>query len=265
MKNLEKKIRIQTFDKDFSQLEDRLIGQDLELKSGPKVTHEGPLKVEVCLFEQEDISLFKDYLDRLIGNLPLEAKKPRGRKLKASSPTFNEDLIESIKEVESVSDFNTLLEKSGFVATSIQLLKDLEIPVSLPEDLDMGKYRLLIRMIKKAKNLLNNKYDPTLLILVPRKRGDDVVVIYHGEVVLNQSIDKVSSSKIRVAKSLMTSFPHFMTQDERNKFRIEKSKLEADEKVKPSRFYARWVHYVADENEGKGITFPRIEEIERPY
>jgi hypothetical protein len=265
MKNLEKKIRIQTFDPEFSQIEDRLIGQDLELRSGPKIVHEGPLKVEVCLFQQEDVQLFKDYLDRLMGNLPLEAKKTRGRKIKMGSPTFNEDFIESFKEVSSVDEFNTLLEKTGFVATSTQLLRDLEIPISIPEDIDMPKYRLLIRMLKKAKNPLNNKYDPTLIILVPRKKGEDVLLIYHGEIEVTQSIDKVSSSKVRVAKSLMTSFPPFMTQDERNKFRVEKEKLDKNPEAKPSRFYARWVHYVADENEGKGITFPRLEEIERPY
>lgn len=271
-KDYEKKIRVQLFDPDFNQLSDKLVAQDLELKIGPKEPHNGPLKVEVCLFEETDINLFIEYLQRLHGTLPMNVPGKRGRKrIKADpeSEEFSSEFVDMLLDTPSrdADEFGELVEKEGFIFTSYQLLKDLELPVNLPEDyIEPDDYRLLIRLIRKAKNPLNNKYDPTLILAVSKMKDDPrVVVIHFNKEVGELELENFKASKIKVPTSNMTKFPTFMTQEERNKFRVERDKLIKEPEKEATKFYKRWVHMVAEENTGKGIEFPRIDTIPKPY
>jgi len=257
------------FDKEFNQISDRLLGQGLELKAGPKEPHEGPLKVEVCLFSQNDVDEFKEYLDRLQGVLPMVEKGKRGRKkIAPASATFADDLMNMMDEHKDVDLVMKELVALEFVFTTLQLLEDLDINIALPEDtIDLVKkeFRVMIRMTKKAKNPMNNKYDPTLLILIKKDNPCYVSVYTFGEQQEVYQYEEGGEKEFKVPKSNLTKFPQFMIQEERNKFRMERDKLAANPEAKITRLYARYVHLVADENEGKGIVFPRIKEIERPY
>lgn len=267
MKNFEKKIRIMLFSKDGEQLSDRLLSQDVELRQGPKDLHEGPLRVEVSLFSQEDVNLFKDYVDKLKGKLPIESQKKRGRKRKNTvTASYRDEVIKQLSGTKDPGEFYKFLEEEGFTFTNYQLLQDLGLPVKLPEEYqDSEIYRIAIRLVRKAKNPLNNKYDPTLLLVIPRK-GDPIIRGFNmTEEVLKVELDSLKISKIKIPKTGLTKFPHYMTAEERNKFRVERDKLIKDPESKPSRFYKRWVHPVADQNKGKGLKLPYLDEIERPY
>jgi hypothetical protein len=269
-KDFEKKIRIQLFDGEFNQLHDKLIAQDLELKIGPKESHKGPLKIEACLFEPEDVKSFIEYLLRLQGHIPLVTRGKRGRKKTrpdSDSTNFADTLIDSIVDITDADELFDILQKEGFIFSSYQLLKDLGLPVNLPEEYtDPDDYRILIRLTRKAKNPLNDQYDPTLLLAVSRIKDESKVLIFQfNKLVETMEMDNLKSSKIKVPNSNLTKFPHFMTQEERNKFRVEKEKLIKESERDPSKFYKRWVHMVADENKGKGIEFPRIDTIPKPF
>lgn len=264
MKAYQKKMRIQTFDGEFNHLEDRLVIQETELRNGPKDVHKGPLKVEVCLFEVQDIEDFKVYLDKIRGVVPLDKPRVKRPPKVKSDKAFNELFPERVKNVEDAKEFNTLLKDSGFIFTSFQLMADMDMPIAIPEGLSENDYRLCVRLIKKAKNPLNNKYDASVFVLVPFE-GNQVKVVVLGEIALEKEVEGLDVKRIKIAKSLMTTFPAYMTLEDRRKFTIEKSALEADTNKPPSNFYKRWVHFVADANKGKGISFPRIEEIERPF
>ncbi|MDY0200605.1 MAG: hypothetical protein RBR40_06420 [Tenuifilaceae bacterium] len=266
MKDFEKKIRIQLFDEEMNQLSDRLLGQDLELRMGPKNTHKGPLKVEACLFTVDDLVLFRDYLDRISGELPLTQAKKRGRKKTKMVETegFGEVLAKELSNITTGSDFYKFLEDNDFVFSNYQLLVDLGLPVKLPEEFqDPEDYRILIRRIKKAKNPLNSKYDPTLILALERTNSTVVLGFNMSEEVLRLELDSLKVSKIKVSRSNLTKFPGFMTLEERNRFRIDRDNLIKNPDAKPTRFYSRWVHPIADIN--SGIEFPRIDEIEKPY
>ena len=266
MAHIEKKFRIQAFDTDFNMIQDRLLGQDSEFSQGPKESHKGPLKIEVCLFEQEDIDRFTQYLERLRKDIPIKEKGARRlrRKVKVEGPTPNEALIDTLHIILEAGELNQFLKDEGFVYTNPQLIGDLKLPIAYPKGVDLEDYRLLVKLVKKSKNPLNNKYDCSLIILTERT-GDGLIVCHLGETVIQKTIMDLSKNTIKVPKSMNTVFPEYMTLEERNKFRIEKAKLEEDPDKQPSAFYRRWVHFVDAQNKGRGIVFPRIDQITKPY
>ena len=66
------KLRITTLSENGNPLSDRLVDACTEMYAGPKVQHKGPIRIEVTLVNQQDISQFKEYLDKLSGNLPIK-------------------------------------------------------------------------------------------------------------------------------------------------------------------------------------------------
>ena len=73
------KLRITTLSENGNPLSDRLVDACTEMYAGPKVQHKGPIRIEVTLVNQQDISQFKEYLDKLSGNLPIKESAGRGR------------------------------------------------------------------------------------------------------------------------------------------------------------------------------------------
>ena len=270
MKENLKKMRLQLFDKEFNQVEDRLVSQDTELYKGVKELWEGPLKVEVCLFQKSDVETFKEYLDKLVGNLPLDPpKKKRGRtKFKVSSPSYREELAEMVKKEADMGTVVANLKETGFIFTSVEFLKDLGLPIAMPEDLSYEDYRWLVKLTRKAKNPLRNKYDVSVLVGVQKFKKDKVefVVVSAGELLVQ--VNGIAQPKdIKVPPRFKVKFPHFLTPDERVKLSLEIGELrkEGNKDQKPSPLYRRWIWAVAKENEDKGLDFPRLESIPNPY
>jgi len=272
MKEVSKKMRLQLFDKDFNQIDDRLVSQNTEIYKGVKEVWEGPLKVEVCLFSKTDVDDFKNYLDQLVGNLPIEEsrKRKRGRKkLSKTSPDYRKEFgVEFDKAVVAGNPIDWVKEE-GFIFTSLDFLKDLGLPFTIPEEIEPDDFKWMVRLTKRAKNPLNNKYDPTILIGIEKlstgkiKKARYVLVTPDG-IDLDMEGDLVSKS-LKVPPQVKVKFPHFLTPEERVRLSLEIGELRKDDTKKPSPLYRRWIWAVSKENEGKGITFPKIDTIPNPY
>lgn len=259
MKSIEKKIRIQKFDSDFNMLEDRLIGQDRELTRGPEEKHMGPLKLEVCLFEQEDVDNFITYIKRLQSDLPLEEKLPKIKKALAEPGNFRLSIIDAIKGLEDGSKLNDLLAEHGFIPIALGFLQDAGYNVKV-DPVHRG-YDFWVRLLKKAKNPINNSYDASLLIGIGKKR----IVAYDGtEKVLNLELEGENALTIKVPKLVKLKLPDHLIPEERNRFRIEIEALENDPGLEPSKFYRRWIWDVKKINP-QDLVLPRIDVIPNPY
>ena len=246
-----KKIRLQTFDNEGNPLEDRLVNQDIELKNGPKETHDGPLKVEVCLFQQDDIDLFIEYLQRLKGTLPLEVASKAGKK---KEQTFNMDedpeaYISHIREIlesgegTSIDGVINQLRDIGYTFITTDLAADREIPLTPAEK--HGNLQWLIKLIKEAKDPRNNKYDPRILIgvnLIEKKKN--IHLYQDGEFVETFKAQWSENNQYSFQKTKMIKFPEYMTLDEREKWRKEHYALQAGKVKQTSKFYDRWLPYI---------------------
>lgn len=263
MPEIEKKMRIQTFDEDFNMLSDRLVSQYSEFNKGPGKVHEGPLKVEVSLFSKEDVDKFRQYLEMLKGIIPIETtKKKRGRKRSPKDVEgFREFMVKKLSGLENPSDAMVIqaCREEGMVFTSLEFLHDMGYPILVPKL--HRKYRYMAQLVKKAKNPINDKYNPSLLVGL---KGNRVVVYSAEELLLELAVTKDEDAKIKIPAKVKVKFPVYLTQDERNKFRAEMQILKDNPEKKPTKWYARWVHEVAKESP-EGVKFPRIESIPSPY
>lgn len=244
-----KKMRIQLYDTNLNQVEDRLVSQDTEVRKGPGGSHKGPMRLEFCIFNKQDVEDVKAYLDQLSGNLPLTIKVPKGKKLKDMDYDENEiswrtTLVGEILNLQTQDEQVALLREKGFVFVTEDHLEELGmLPDNLPK-----KYRDLqwmIKLVKEAKNLLNNKYDPNILFgyqLFGEK--EDNMVIYAKGMGENEFTPLTKPWKKKNAvtfkKSDMAKFPVHMIEEERTKFRVELYKHRKDPDLRFSKFFKRW-------------------------
>jgi len=265
---MEKKMRIQLYDSEFNMLSDRLVAQDVEIRRGVREKHEGPLKIEICLFQESDVEDLREYLGQLVGSLPLNPvrKKRNKNKLNIASPSYREEFVTIFDKFLEDGTAIPFLKEQGFIFTSLSFLQDLGLPIIIPEGLETTELRWMIKRTKQAKNPLNNKYDPTILIGIKRlspKTAGYIVITPDGI-----SLDKegaVIGKNLKVPPQVKVKFPHFLTADERVKLSLEIGTLRKEEDKKPSPLYRRWIWAIAKENEGKKIDFPRLETIPNPY
>ena len=242
---IKKKIRIQAFDNEGFQLEDRLVEQDIEFTQGPKKVHKGPLRVEVNLFEQSDVDGFINYLKKLQGELPLETpgkyKPKKASPTSAMEPQHREIIIENILEIKTQDEAIKYLRSEGFEFLTFDYINSLNLETGISEE-HQEKYQWMLKVIKKAKNPLNNKYDPTLCFgfkLVGKKIGTYVIYLYtqKHKVVKCEWDDK---QKVSFKNTEMIKFPPYMIQEERDKFRVEIYQLRNNPDKLPSKFFKRW-------------------------
>ena len=105
-KTYKPKLRITTLEDNGSYIQDRLVDAYTEMNSGPKVQHKGPIRIEVTLTNKQDVENFKNYLDKLVGNLPIkEPSVGRGR-----PSTGSKQLTESPRE-DILADVEKMVEE----------------------------------------------------------------------------------------------------------------------------------------------------------
>jgi hypothetical protein len=261
MKNLEKKCRIQLYDPDFNQVSDRLVSQDTEFNTGPKETHEGPIRIEVSLFDREDIDSVITYLNKLRGAVPIEKPKgKRGRKPLKSVSGKRDGLVEALSTITNPKEFVKAARDMGFIANTVDFLKDMGYTLKIPEAV-VGRWVLMTRLLKKAKNPINSKWDPLTLVFI---KEDRAIISVDGEIKVDITFSEPLGQKIVVPLKAKMKFPHYLTLEERNQFRLDMDKLKSDESAKPTRLYCRWVHTIAELNPNVRDQFPRINEIPDP-
>lgn len=246
MMKIKKKLRIQSFDNEGYQINDRLVEQDIEFNTGPKDVHKGPLRIEVNLWEQSDVEGFINYLRKLVGELPIETPgkvktKKQGTLKTVMAPEHREEIITQSLEHENQDLVIDYLRSTGFEFLTYDYIDSLGLNTGI-SDVHKEKYQWMLKVVKKAKNPLNNKYDPTLCFgfkLVGNKIETFVIYLYaeKHKVVKMPWKDK---QKLSFKNTEMIKFPPYMIQEEKDKFRVELDFLKRFEDKKPSKFFIRW-------------------------
>ena len=162
------KLRITTLSENGNPLSDRLVDACTEMYAGPKVQHKGPIRIEVTLVNQQDISQFKEYLDKLSGNLPIKESAGRGRPSNTQSKELEsprEDILADVEKMvnegKSQQDIIKYLRDLGFVFILTEDFlyhfpefkfdkKDVGEPTNNGQYLD--SYSWMARCIKRAKD-----------------------------------------------------------------------------------------------------------------
>ena len=252
---MEKKLRIQLFDEEGRLVEDRIVSQNPEMASGPKISHEGVFRIEFTLDCKDDVEKAKTYLDQFIGNLPLGSKKTRKTKLKQfMDPNHREELITMVTATAEDQDvLIKLLREHGFRFMMTDFLEIFDFPGLVIKDRHKEKYQWMLGCSKYAKNPKADKYDPMLIFgiqLLP-EQNEKIVVYLNGEFYKSYKIPIPTKPKEVFKKTTMIKFPHYMVEGEREKFRYELRRYEGDEKYEFSKFFKRWLPYV--ENLPKSI------------
>nr|DAL07249.1 MAG TPA: hypothetical protein [Caudoviricetes sp.] len=251
------KLRITTLEENLSPISDRLVDAYTELNAGPKIQHNGPIKVEVTLTCKQDIENFKTYLDRLTGNLPLKEISQRGR---PSSST--EKALESPRE-DILLEVENMVKEGKTQDEVIKYLRGLGFTFILTEDLlyyfpdfpfikrDIGEptdnhqypnsYSWLIRCIKRAKDPKTDKFDPMIMFGFSILNGPSrkVIPYLYKE---RKEVLKVNTGKkvISFSKAEFTKMPVWMREEERLKFSSEQRALILNPEKQPSKFFTRW-------------------------
>lgn len=242
-----KKLRIQTFDSEGFQITDRLVEQDIEFYQGPKEAHEGPMRLEMNLWEKDDIEKCIEYIKKLSGQLPLvtpgnnKPKKLKGHGKVVLEPEQREELIKLTLAIESQDEIIQSLRDNGFEFLTFDYIQSLGLDTGISEK-HQQKYQWMMKLVKKAKNPLNNKYDPMLAFgfkLIGKKVDTFVIYLYKKK---HKIAKKPWSPKNKVSfkNTDMIKFPSYMIQEEKDKFIVERDLLRRFEDRKPSKFFLRW-------------------------
>lgn len=244
-------IRIQLFD-DNGLFSDRMVSQLPEFYAGPKEHHHGPLRIEFTLVSKDDVTSAIEYLRTLTGDLPLKAKGTTSTPGRKTSTTSNDDIFDNNKEqiIKDLLELHkdnqdtliTELRKSGFIFVHSDFLKFVIPDTYKLKDIHTTKYEWLVRRTKEAKDPKNDKYDPQILIgiSIMNERSDRVVLYTYGEYVNRYKIPVPAKKAIKLSKTNLMKFPHYMNEEERLKYGVEHRTLFNTPDKKPSKFYMRW-------------------------
>lgn len=249
---METKMRIKLFDSAEQLISDRLVEQITEFNMGPKTTHSGGIGLELNLRGQDDVEKAIEYLKKLTGSLPLQNKM---KTVKITKGTLLEDnaeplesLMESALKSPSQEKLITFLRNQNFRFIESDIITefntDLQAQIKLKEK-HQG-YQYMIRLVKEAKNPLNDRYDHRLIFGI-KLRGakvNKVVAYLFGEFKTKREIPWEKAKKINFKKvERMVVFPAYMDYEERKKWRIEHRKVEIAEQkgieYTPAKFYTK--------------------------
>lgn len=244
---MEKKLRVQLFDNEGRLVDDRTVSQNPEMSSGPKLTHEGVFRIEFTLDCKDDVEKAKNYLDQFVGNLPLGSKKSRKKLKQLDDPDHRKEILEyAITACEDQDQLIAFLRKQGFRFMMTDFLETFDFPGLVIKDRHKEKYQWMLGCVKYAKNPKSDKYDPMLIFgiqLVP-EQSEKIVVYLNGEFHKTYKVPIPSKPKEVFKKTTMTKFPHYMTEEERERFRLELRRYESQPDHKFSKFFDRWRPYV---------------------
>jgi len=233
---------------------------------GPKETHNGPISVEFNLLSQEQIEEIIVYLKRLKGDLPIAttpaAKKSTVNKTIDKMLSDKEPLLDLIKTVKAKGTTQEkiieMLREYNFRFISQDVIQDMIIhdeqigkQIQLRKrDIEAG-FQYMVRLIKEAKEPMNDKYDFRLVfgIKIIGERTNKIVIYLWGEYSDYMKVawekEKVMNFK-KVEKIYV--FPEFMDYTDRKKWRTEhRKKLTAEAKgepFEPSKFYIKFTPYI---------------------
>ena len=245
---LKKSVRIQLFN-DGGMISDRLITQISEFYQGPKEVHNGPLRIEFTFEDSGDVEGAIDYMQKLIGLVPLKEKSTQGRKAGEidNDKTFSQDKNKILAEViennrSNQDDFIKALRAMGFVFVTGDYLKYIIPEEYQIKERHIQEYDFLVRKTKEAKDPKNDKFDPQIIIGISMStsRKDKMVSYIYGEMGSPFKIRVPEKNPMKASKTNLIKFPAYMEEDERLKWGIEHRMLFNTPGKKPSKFYMRW-------------------------
>lgn len=241
-------------------ISDRLVEQKLELTSGPKATHSGPLSLEINLATVEDIDSVVLYLQKLKGSLPLEtaiAKKKAVKVDQFQDDNTLEDLLEKLKSFETQEELISYLRECNFRALSPNHISDITMDMPEKPIVIKEKHSNLVffaRLAKEAKDPRNDKWDFRLAVGIDLNAKESNKVIYylwgksHSKADIKGGKEGLRTYK---PKEFTMTFPEFMDYEMRTKFRQEHRKWatatnygQNPENYELSKFYRKWSPYV---------------------
>ena len=240
MASIEKKMRIQLFDGEFNMLSDRLVSQDTEFNLGPKEKHKGPLRIELTLFEQEDVDKSITYLKKLVQDLPIEKKEKKVKVKELDTETREQFLEDVLNRVNDQEELIKVLRDAHYRFLTVDHIYDMGLKLPIAEKhLD---YQFMVLQLKEAKIASNDKYDPQLAfgIKLLGEKVDKVLVYLYGKFDRKVTLSWPSKVKTSFQKMDLIKFPPYMKSEEREKFRNELRTLRNTDKF-PSKFFLRWV------------------------
>jgi len=245
---MEKKLRIQFFDDEGRLVEDRMVAQDSEMYSGPKFNHEGLFRIEFTMNCKDDIEKAKTYLDQLTGILPLGSKQGRKKSIRIlQDPQQREELLNEVIGIAMDQDqLIQLLRDRGFRFMMYDFLETFEFPGLEIKERHKEKYQWMLLCTRTAKNPKADKYDPMLVFgiqLLP-EHDERIVVYLNGQFKKAYKVPIPEKPKEVFKKTTMVKFPHYMTEEERERFRFELRRYEIDPDTNLSKFFIRWKPYV---------------------
>lgn len=253
------KLRITTLSDNGTPMSDRLVDAYTEMNSGPKVQHKGPIRVEVTLTNKQDIDNFKEYLDRLIGVLPVKAPTA-GRGRPAGSTTTKE--LESPRE-DILADVEKMIEEGKSQQDIIKYLRSIGFVFILTEDFlfhfpgfefnkkDVGEatdnhqypnsFSWMARCIKRAKDPKSDKFDPMVIFGFSILNGPSKKIVPYLYKERKKPLRaQTGKNVISFSQAEFTKLPKYMLEEERIKFSTEQRQLLLNPEKKPSKFFMRW-------------------------
>lgn len=254
------KLRITTLTENGTPISDRLVDAYTELNMGPKVQHQGPIRVEVTLTNQQEVGQFKDYLDMLVGNLPIKVQSPgRGRPSGSTTPQLEsprEDILADIEkmvsEEKSQQEIIKYLRGLGFVFLLTEDFlfhfkefgfdkKDIGEPTQNNQYPDSLSW--MVRCIKKAKDPKADKFDPMIIFGFSILGGPSKKVVPYLYKERRKPLKaQVGKKTLSFSQAEFTKLPKWMLESERIKFSTEQRQLLMNPEKKPSKFFMRWVN-----------------------
>ena len=252
------KLRVTTLEDNGAIISDRLVDATSEFYSGPKIQHKGPIRIEVTLTNSGDINSFKEYLDRLVGNLPVKAPSA-GRGRPSSSQVVltespREDILlnveNMVKDGKTQDEIIKYLRELGFVFLLTEDflhyfegfpfdIKDIGNPTDNNQYLDSMSW--MVRCIKRAKDPQADKFDPMILFgfNILREKSKKIVPYLYKER-KNPLRASLGKAKLSFSAVEFTKFPKYQLEEERLKWSAEMRALLANPEKKPSKFFTRW-------------------------
>lgn len=252
------KLRITLLSENGCPVSDRLVDAYPELNMGPKIQHNGPIRVECTFQNKQDIEQFKNYLDILSGSLPIKVSTGRGRPgantVKELESPREEILAEVTRMIEHSSnqkEITKYLRGLGFVFILTEEFKmhfkDFEFnPKDVGQPTDNGQYpnslSWMVRRIKEAKDPRADKFDPQIIFGFSIINGPSKKIVpYLYKERQSPLKAKPVEKALSFSKVGFTKYPVYMTEEERFKFSLEIRQLLNNPEKKPSKFFMRWL------------------------
>lgn len=256
------KMRIQLLGSGQEVLSDRLVDQKIELTTGPKYKHDGPVRLEITIQNKGDEDLIHSYIGGISKDKPELEKGVRGRKASTTVENISprEDILQEIenliKEDYSQDKIIKHLRALGYVFLLTEDFlnyfpdfKFLEKHIGQPNHNGQypveDSYQWMVRCIKRGKDPKVDKYDPQLIFgfkLLPSRKEKFIAYLFKEfkkDVKLKAPIP--SKNAFTFQSFEMIKFPHYMLAEEREKWSKEHRIYEANPEKTKSAFYLRWL------------------------